>query len=238
MGAYGIIRIAMPTLPQGASGWQWLLVCIAILSILYGAFASLAQKDLKKMVAFSSISHMGMVLLGLATLGTIGIAAGAFQMFSHGLITAVLFMVCGVIQHKAGTREIAKLGGLAAKAPWLATFIMIGFMASLGLPGLVGFAAEFTIFFATWQAWNYLLLIPIISVAITAAYYIWAMQRTIFGPLTDRIDVSHLRDVNWFEAAPLAALCAAIILFGLYPNLIFDFMRPAADGLKILLGVI
>jgi len=236
MGAYGIIRIAMPTLPEGASGWQWLLLAIAILSILYGAFASLAQKDLKKLVAFSSISHMGMVLLGLATLGTVGIAAGSFQMFSHGLITAVLFMVCGVIQHKAGTREIAKLGGLAIKTPWLATFIMIGFMASLGLPGLVGFAAEFAIFLSTWQTWNYLLLIPIMSVAITAAYYIWAMQRTIFGPLTDKIDVSHLRDVDWYEAAPLAALCAAIILFGLYPNLIFDFMRPAADGLAGLLG--
>ena len=108
--------------------------------------------------------------------------------------------------------------------------MMIGFMASLGLPGLVGFVAEFTIFFATWQTWNYLLLIPIISVAITAAYYIWAMQRTIFGPLTDRIDTSHLHDVNWFEAAPLAALCGFIILFGLYPNLIFDFIMPSRIG--------
>ena len=88
----------------------------------------------------------------------------------------------------------------------------------MGLPGLSGFVAEFAIFFATWQTWNYLLLIPIISVAITAAYYIWAMQRTIFGPLTDRIDTSHLRDVNWFEAAPLAMLCAIIILVGLYPE--------------------
>ncbi|MDD1770818.1 MAG: NuoM family protein [Methanomassiliicoccales archaeon] len=238
MGSYGLLRVALPTLPSGAQELQWLLLTIAILSILYGAFASLAQKDLKKMVAFSSISHMGMVLLGIATLGTIGIAAGAFQMFAHGLITAVLFMVCGVVQHKAGTREISKLGGLAIKLPWLATFMMIGFMASLGLPGLVGFAAEFTVFFATWQTWQYLLLIPIASVAITAAYYIWAMQRTIFGPLTDKIDTSHLKDVNWYEAAPLAALCILIILFGLFPGAMFDIIRPAADAVAHLFPVV
>ncbi len=229
MGSYGLLRVALPTLPSGAQELQWLLLVVAILSILYGAFASLAQKDLKKMVAFSSISHMGMVLLGIATLGTIGIAAGAFQMFAHGLITAVLFMVCGVVQHKAGTREISKLGGLAIKLPYLATFMMIGFMASLGLPGLVGFAAEFSIFFATWQTWTYLLLIPIASVAITAAYYIWAMQRTIFGPLTDRIDTSHLKDVNWYESAPLAVLCALVIFFGLLPGLMFNIITPAAS---------
>ena len=239
MGAYGIIRVALPSVPQGAQQLQWLIVLIAILSILYGAFASLAQRDLKKMVAFSSISHMGLVLLGIATFSTMGIAAGVFQMFSHGLITAVLFMVCGVVQHKTGTREIAKLGGLAAKLPWFATFMMIGFLASLGLPGMVGFAAEFTIFFAAWSylTW-YVLFFAIASVAITAAYYIWAMQRSLFGPLTDRIDTSHLHDVNWYEAAPLAVLCALIILFGLFPGPLFDFIRPAAGGIAHLFGVI
>jgi proton-translocating NADH-quinone oxidoreductase chain M len=236
MGSYGIIRVALPILPQGAQDLQWLLIVVAILSIMYGAFASLAQRDLKKMVAFSSISHMGMVLLGIATLGTIGITAAVFQMFAHGLITAVLFMVCGVVQHKAGTREIAKLGGLATRLPWLATFMMIGFMASLGLPGLIGFAAEFSIFTATWIHWTYLLLIPIASVAITAAYYIWSMQRTLFGPLTDRIDTAHLHDVNWYETVPLAVLCAFIILFGLYPSLIWNVIGPTATQLGHLFG--
>jgi proton-translocating NADH-quinone oxidoreductase chain M len=236
MGSYGLIRIALPILPQGAHDLQWLLLLVAILSILYGAFASLAQRDLKKMVAFSSISHMGMVLLGIATLGTIGITAAVFQMFAHGLITAVLFMVCGVVQHKAGTREISKLGGLAARLPWFATFMMIGFMASLGLPGLIGFAAEFSLFTATWLTWNYLLLIPIASVAITAAYYIWSMQRTIFGPLTDRIDTAHLHDVNWYETVPLAVLCGLIILFGLYPSLIWNLIGPSVAPMVPLLG--
>ncbi len=237
MGSYGIIRVAIPTLPEGAQELQWLLIFIAVLSILYGAFASLAQKDLKKMVAFSSISHMGLVLLGFATFSAVGIAAGVFQMFAHGLITAVLFMVCGVAQHIAGTREIPKLGGLAQKMPWYATFMMIGFMASLGLPGLVGFAAEMPIFFSYANLggeWNWLIILPIASVAITAAYYIWSMQRVLFGPLTDRIDTHHLHDVSWYEAAPLAALCALIIFFGLQPGYIYDFIRPVAEALSAL----
>jgi proton-translocating NADH-quinone oxidoreductase chain M len=237
MGSYGLIRIAIPTLPDGARELQWLIIIVAIASILYGALASLAQKDLKKMVAFSSISHMGIVLLGFATFSAVGIAAGVFQMFAHGLITAVLFMVCGVTQHIAGTREIPKLGGLATKMPWFATFMMIGFLASLGLPGLVGFAAEMPVFFAYGfmnGAWNWLILIPIASVVITAAYYIWSMQRVLFGPLTEKIDTSHLHDVSWYEAAPLIALCAFIIFFGLQPGLIYDFIRPVAEAISAL----
>ncbi len=235
MGSYGLIRVAIPTLPEGARELQWLIIIVAIVSILYGALASLAQKDLKKMVAFSSISHMGIVLLGFATFSAVGIAAGVFQMFAHGLITAVLFMVAGVTQHIAGTREIPKLGGLAQKMPWFAAFMMIGFMASLGLPGLVGFAAEMPVFFSYGfmnGEWNWLILIPIASVVITAAYYIWSMQKVLFGPLTEKIDTSHLHDVSWFEAAPLAALCVLIIFFGLQPGLIYDFIRPVAEAIS------
>jgi proton-translocating NADH-quinone oxidoreductase chain M len=238
MGAYGLVRIALPTLPEGAEAFVPIMLAIAILSILYGAFASLAQRDLKKMVAFSSISHMGIVLLGFATLSEIGIAAGVFQMFAHGLITAVLFMMCGVVQHKAGTRDIPLLGGLAPKIPTAATFMTIGFLASLGLPGMVGFVAEFSVFAATFDAFGWLLILPIISVAITAGYYLWALQRTMFGPLTDKIDLSHLKDVSWYEAAPLAVLCVLIVVFGLLPGLAFDMIRPATEIVTGLLGVI
>jgi NADH-quinone oxidoreductase subunit M len=238
MGSYGLIRVAIPTLPEGAVECQLLLVFVAILSILYGALASLAQRDLKKLVAFSSISHMGIVLLGFATFSAVGMAAGVFMMFAHGLITAVLFMICGVVQHIAGTREINKLGGLTPKMPYYATFVMIGFLASLGLPGLVGFAAEMPVLFSYGYQngeWNWLVFLPIASVVITAAYSIWAMQRVLFGPLTDKINTSHLHDVSWFEAAPLVVLCAFIIFFGLQPNLIYDFLRPVAEALSALL---
>ncbi|HEY3421372.1 MAG TPA: NADH-quinone oxidoreductase subunit M [Methanomassiliicoccales archaeon] len=235
MGSYGIIRICLPTLPYGANQYQIVMVIIAIVSILYGAIMCLAQKDLKKMVAYSSISHMGIVMLGIATLGELGIAAAVFQMFAHGLITAVLFMMCGIVGHHVGTRNMPRLGGLAAKMPYAAVFMMIGFMASLGLPGMVGFLAEFSVFVATFDAFGWLLLLPIISVAITAAYYIWAMQKTLFGPLTKEVDLEHVHDITWFEAAPLVILSALIVLFGILPALIFDYITPSV---KLLTAVV
>lgn len=236
MGSYGIIRVAFPALPDGAHEWQWVMVILAILSIVYGAVMCIAQKDLKKMVAYSSISHMGIVMLGFATFTELGIAAGVFQMFSHGLITAVLFMMCGVMQHKVGTRNIPRLGGLAAKMPYAAVFMMIGFLASLGLPGMVGFVPEFSVFTATFDAFGWLLLIPVCSVALTAAYYIWAMQRTLFGPLTDQVDTEHIHDLYWFETLPLAVLSGLIILFGIFPALVLDYIRPALATVLGLLG--
>ena len=211
------------------------MVIIAIISILYGAIMCLAQKDLKKMIAYSSISHMGIVMLGIATLGQLGIAAAVFQMFAHGLITAVLFMMAGIVGHHVGTRNMPRLGGLAAKMPYAAVFMMIGFMASLGLPGMVGFLAEFSVFTATFDSFGWLLLLPIISVAITAAYYIWAMQRTLFGPLTKEVDVDHIHDLSWFETAPLVVLTGLIVLFGMLPSLIFDYITPSV---KILTAVV
>ncbi|MEM2944580.1 MAG: NADH-quinone oxidoreductase subunit M [Methanomassiliicoccales archaeon] len=237
MGSYGIIRIALPTLPVGASTLMPLMLAIAILSILYGSLVCLAQKDLKKMVAFSSISHMGIVLLGISTGSQLGIAAAVLQMFSHGLITAVLFMMCGVVQHKVGTREIPLLGGLAQKMPIAATFMTIGFLASLGLPGMIGFVAEFSVFVATFDSYAWILFLPIASVAITAGYYLWALQRTMFGPLTDKIDLTHAHDTNWYEAIPLAILAILIVFFGMFPSVVMDFITPSASVISAALGV-
>jgi proton-translocating NADH-quinone oxidoreductase chain M len=236
MGGYGIIRVAIPTLPTGADELQILMAVIAIASILYGAILCLAQKDLKKMVAYSSISHMGFVLLGFATFTSLGIVAGVFQMFAHGLVTAVLFMMCGVVQHKCGTRLIPKLGGLSSKMPIAATMMTVGFLASLGLPGLVSFAAEFMVFASMFSTWGLWLLLPIVSVAITAGYYLWALQRSMFGPLTDKIDTSHLHDVDWYEGVPVGTLIALIALFGVFPSLIFQYINPAVEIVTRILG--
>lgn len=236
MGGYGIIRVAIPTLPEGADTLQLVMAVIAIASILYGALLCLAQKDLKKMVAYSSISHMGFVLLGFATFSSIGIVAGVFQMFAHGLVTAVLFMMCGVVQHHCGTRLISSLGGLSKKMPIAATLMTIGFLASLGLPGLVSFAAEFMVFASMFNTWSLWLFLPILSVAITAGYYLWALQRSMFGPLTDKIDTSHLHDVTWYEGAPVSVLILLIALFGVLPSLVFQFINPAVGIVLPLLG--
>jgi NADH-quinone oxidoreductase subunit M len=236
MGSYGIIRVCVFTFPNITLEAQVLIAVIGVVSMIYGAFACLAQTDLKKMVAYSSISHMGIVLLGIATLTDLGMAAAVFQMFAHGLITAVLFMTCGMFQHKMGTREIPLLGGLAPKVPILATVMMIGFMASLGLPGLVGFVAEFSVLTATFDWAGLWVLIPIASVALTAAYYLWAMQRSIFGSLTTKIDTEHIHDSYWFETVPLAVLIGLIALFGIYPRLVMDIIVPSIP--RILTGVI
>lgn len=242
MGSYGIIRVCLEVLPEGANYWQVVMVIIAVVAILYGAYACIAQRDLKKMVAFSSISHMGMVLLGIACLSEIGIEFAIFQMFAHGLITAVLFMVCGMAGHNLGTREIPLLGGIASKLPLFAAFMMFGFMASLGLPGLVGFWAEFGIIFAFFEYsvsidMMWLVVFCLISLLLTAGYYLWAMQRTLFGKLTTKIDVAHIHDVARPEALVLGVLCALIALFGFWPDLALGFIGDYVSNM-VSFGVI
>jgi len=227
MGGYGLIRVAIPTLPDGATTLAPVMAIIGVASIIYAAVVCLAQKDLKKMVAYSSISHMGFVMVGFATLGEVGLLFGVFQMFAHGLVTAVLFMSCGVVQHHAGTRMIPLLGGISDKMPKLAALMTAGFLASLGLPGLVSFAAEFSIFYAIYNSWNPLFLIPIVSVAITAAYYLWALQRSMFGTLTTEIETKDIHDANWYESIPMSVLVALIALFGLFPMIMVSRMGDA-----------
>lgn len=243
MGSYGIIRVCLEALPQGAVEWQPIMFAIGILAMIYGAYACIAQKDLKKMVAFSSISHMGMVMIAMACLSETGIQFAIFQMFAHGLIAAVLFMVCGLAGHNIGTRDIPLLGGLAGKIPLLSTFMMFGFMASLGLPGLVGFVAEFGIIFSFYDYavsvdMIWLIAFCLLSLLLTAGYYIWAMQRTLFGRLTTKIDTSKIHDVNRPEAIALVALCALIALYGLWPDLALSYLDGYASSLASVLGVI
>ena len=241
MGSYGIIRICLEVFPEAAINWQWVMIAIGLASMVYGAYACIAQKDLKKMVAYSSISHMGLVLLGIAMLSPAGITFAVLQMFAHGLISAVLFMVCGFVGHSLGTRDIPLLGGLAGKLPYMSAFMMFSFMASLGLPGLVGFVAEFGVLFSFWEFLSgseYAILIALgpIYMMLTAGYYMWAMQRTLFGKETDKVDLAKAHDVNRTEAVAMGILCALIALFGIMPLLATDFIMPYADYLVAIIG--
>ncbi len=238
MGSYGIIRVCVEALPAGLEYWQWVIIAIAILSIIYGAYGCIAQSDLKKMVAFSSISHMGMVMLGIGCGTEAGIMFAIFQMFAHGLITGILFMVCGMTGHKVGTREIPLLGGLAGKMPIYATFMMIGFMASLGLPGLVGFWGEFPLIFAFYdfiqaQDLLWMILFCLLSLMLTAGYYLWAMQRTLFGPETTKIDLTHAHDVSKTEGIALAVLVVLVAFFGVWPDAALSFIEPYTSSLVL-----
>jgi len=242
LGGYGLIRFNVQMLPTVAGDLYWLLALVGIISILYGAFVCIVQDDLKRLVAFSSVSHMGFVTLGIAA-GVYGFSAGGgygrgavlgfsgaiFQMFAHGLVSAALFMVAGSLGHMIGTRKISELGGIAKRAPRVATFMMISFLASLGLPGLVGFVAEFSVFVGVYAAFGLLVFVPVLTVILTAAYFIWAMQRAIFGPPNPRWEA--MPDLHRFEVAPLAVLTVAFAVFGILPILIFNLISAWSQGI-------
>lgn len=225
LGGYGLVRVNMQMMPDATLELYWLTLSVGVLSILYGAIVCLAQDDLKRMVAFSSVSHMGFVTLGMAIGArgsTLGLSGAIFQMFAHGLISAAMFMVAGSVGHKVGTRNISELGGLSKRAPVLTTFMVTAFLASLGLPGLVGFVAELTVFLGTYETFGLFLALPITTVALTAAYYIYALQRSVFGPVNERLGV--VPDAHGFEAVPLSVLVALFAVFGLMPAILFDMI--------------
>ena len=241
MGSYGIIRICLnPALFGDAfEFWQPIMIGLGIFAMVYGAYACIAQNDLKKMVAYSSISHMGMVLVGMGCMSETGIQFAIFQMFAHGIISGVLFMVCGIAGHNFGTRDMRLLGGLASKFPAFALFMMFGFMASLGLPGLMGFVAEFGLLFGLWSylvehSLEWLIVFGLLDMMLTAGYYLWAMQKTIFGKLTERIDVEHCHDIASHEVIVLAVLCGMIALFGIMPSIAMDFITPYSLGINLI----
>jgi proton-translocating NADH-quinone oxidoreductase chain M len=220
LGGYGLIRWAVEVLPSGLHSVQPLLFVIAFLTIIWGSVLSLAQRDIKRMVAYSSINHMGIVLLAIALDSSLGLLAAVLLMFAHGIVSALLFMASGSLHHQYGTRDISTLGGITPSAPALSTMIMAGSLASLGLPALIGFPAEFTAFLATWNGLGYWVLIPLGVLVITAAFYLWMMQRVLFGP--PRAIPAQVHDVPWYEGAGMGLLVALTILFGILPGLLVN----------------
>lgn len=220
LGGYGLIRWAVEVLPNGFHSSQPLLFVIAFLTIVWGSVLSLAQRDLKRMVAYSSINHMGIVLLAIALNSSLGLLAAVLLMFAHGVVSALLFMVSGSVHHQYGTRDISSLAGITPSAPGLSTMIMAGSLASLGLPALIGFPAEFTAFLATWNALGYWVMIPLGVLVVTAGFYLWMMQRMLFGP-PKRVPAD-AHDVPWYEGTGMGLLVALTVLFGIVPSLLVN----------------
>ncbi|MCJ2554629.1 MAG: NADH-quinone oxidoreductase subunit M [Candidatus Thermoplasmatota archaeon] len=232
MGAYGLIRVNVQMIPEASTSLFWVFAVIGTISILYGAIVSLAQDDLKRLVANSSISHMGIVMLGIGASmyafnngspGVMGISGAIFQMFAHGLISAALFMLAGSVLHRLGTRNLSELGGIMNRMPLLSWLLILAFLASLGLPGLVGFVAEFTVFLGTYEAFGLWVLLPILTVVLTAAYYLWAVQRAVHGPF--RESLGEPRDIALYEILPLVVLAGLFALFGIFPAPLMDLFN-------------
>ena len=229
LGTYGFIRIAIPILPDAAKTWAPWIGLLAVIGIIYGALGCLAQKDLKRLIAFSSVAHMGFVMLGIATLSPYGVNAAVFGMVAHGLITGMLFFCAGSIQERFHTREIARLGGLLKQAPHLGWILGFCAFASLGLPGLAGFWGEFPAILAAFQpavglsitAFRSYMVVASIGTVFAAGYLLWMYQRTAFGVVKPEFEHEHIHDVHVPEYLAWAPMLVLILVFGLVPNLIF-----------------
>jgi NADH-quinone oxidoreductase subunit M len=237
LGTYGFIRIAIPILPGAARSWAPWIGLLAVIGIIYGALGCLAQRDMKRLIAFSSVAHMGFVMLGIATLTSFGINAAVFGMVAHGLITGMLFFIAGSIQERFGTRELARLGGLLLQAPRMGWILGFCAFASLGLPGLAGFWGEFPAILSAYQpaaglsltTFRVYMAVAAIGTVFAAGYLLWMLQRVAFGTVRDEFKAAHIHDVHIPEYLAWTPLLVGILLFGVFPHLIFH-MTDGAVG--------
>ncbi len=238
LGTYGFIRIAIPILPEAAVSWAPWIGLLAVIGIIYGALGCLAQTDMKRLIAFSSVAHMGYVMLGIATLTDFGINAAIFGMVAHGLITGMLFFIAGSVKERYHTLEIARLGGLLVQAPRMGWILGITTMASLGLPGLAGFWGEFPAILAAYQPapglseelFRVYMVIAAIGTVLAAAYLLWLLQRTAFGtPSEEFEDDPHIHDTVFTEWVAWTPMLILIVVLGFVPSLIFDVTNEPAS---------
>ena len=226
MGGYGMLRILVGIMPDTAQDYAVWLASLAAISILYGAIVTLRQTDLKRLIAYSSVSHMGYVLLGIAALGQVGLTGATLQMFSHGVITGLLFVMVGLIYDRAHTRSIDELSGLAHVTPVIATAMVMAGLASLGLPAMSGFVAEVTVFLGAAGRFQAATILAVIGILLTAGYMLWMVQRVMFGPKNPRW--AALPDAtSWWEQVPMAAMLAVILAVGIYPARLVDVIDQA-----------
>jgi len=217
MGTYGFLRFNMPLFPEAAHYFVPLFCILAIIGIVYGALVSMVQPDLKRLIAFSSVSHLGFVMLGLFAFNMQGVQGGVIQMINHGLSTGALFLIVGCIYERRHTRLIADFGGLSTPMPVFATIFMIVALSSIGLPGLNGFVGEFLILLGSFQVNKLYAAISATGVIFAACYMLWMFQRVMFGKVTNEKNM-HLKDLSWREIGYFAPLLLFIVWIGVYPN--------------------
>ncbi len=231
MGTYGILRINFPMLPEATADFAFLFLgALGALNIIYGALCAMAQKDLKKLVAYSSVSHMGYVMLGMATFTSQGINGAVLQMFNHGTITGMLFLLVGVIYDRAHHRDVDGFGGLAAIMPVYTGVTAVAFFASMGLPGLSGFISEVLVLLGAWQKYPILTILGASGVVLTAGYLLWTIQRIYLGPTNEKYKT--LPEINGRELFTLVPLAIIVVILGVYPNAMLDLLRSSLDQLN------
>ena len=233
MGLYGLMRFPLPLLPVATHQLIGYIAVIAMINIVYGAFCSLAQTDIKRMIAYSSVNHMGYAMLGMASLSTIGFNGAVLQMVNHGIITGALFMLVGVLYDRAHTRDVNAFGGLGAKLPVYTGFMTVACFASLGLPLLAGFVSEFLCFLGGFQVYPILTTVSLIGVLITAAFFLIMIKKVFLGTFNTKWE--NLKDMDARELIATIPLCVLMVLFGIVPSLLLTPMNATLTHLVDLL---
>jgi len=230
MGGYGFLRFSIPMFPLATADFTWLIFTLSVIAIIYTSLVALMQEDMKKLIAYSSVAHMGFVTMGMFALNNFGVQGAIFQMLSHGLVSGALFLCVGVIYDRMHTREIAAYGGLVNRMPHYAVVFMIFTLANVGLPVTSGFVGEFLILLGTFQSNSLVAFLATTGVVLSAAYALWLYRRVIFGTL-DKESLKTLLDLSSREKLILYPLVAAVIFFGVYPTPIFDVTQASVDAL-------
>jgi NADH-quinone oxidoreductase subunit M len=238
LGGYGALRAATWLLPEGAKEYANIIILLSAIAILYGAFATMMQKDLKYMNAYSSVSHCGFVLLGIGMLTKTAMNGAVMQMVSHGLMTALFFAVIGMIYERTHTRSISEMGGLMKTMPFIMTILFISGLCSLGLPGLSGFVAEMTIFMGAWEHTDAFHRVATIaacmSIVVTAVYILRAIGQIAMGPI--KAEFSALADATWYEKSAAVLLIVGILAIGIAPFWLNELIDPATSVIMSRLG--
>jgi len=239
MGGYGMLRLCVSIFPAVAHKYAVILVILAVVNVLYGAAVTLRQTDLKRLIAYSSISHMGYVLLGIFALGQVSLVGASLQMFSHGIITGLLFAMAGLVMHNAGERDLRKLGGLARQMPIIAVIFSVAGLAALGLPTTSGFAAEFLVFVGSYSSTvvsgiQVYTILGVLGIVITAGYILWMLQRVFYGQVLERFNKAY--DADILERVYIFTFVAVIMLVGIYPAILTDVIKTGVMPIMGLLG--
>jgi NADH-quinone oxidoreductase subunit M len=235
LGAFAALRVGIMLLPEGAIYWKWVILGLATVNVVYGAFIAMVQTDMKYVIGFSSVSHMGLVMLGFATLNHDGMVGASVQMFSHGVMTALFFAAVGMVYDRAHTRQIPELGGMVKPLPWVAIAFIIGSLVSMGMPGFSGFVAEFPIFMGVWQVAPIVAIISSISIVITASYVMLVIRNAFFGEMPAQFE-GHITPISVLDKIAIVTLCGIMIVLGVFPAVMVPMVSTGIENVLKLLG--
>jgi NADH-quinone oxidoreductase subunit M len=235
LGTYGLIAVAIPLLPQGVEPFLPYVAAFGVINIIYGAFVAFLQPDLKALVAYSSIGTLGFILIGAASGNAVGLNGAVFQQVSHGLYSALLFILVGIIAARTGTRRIEDLGGLAARMPWAGGLLALGALAAMGLPGLAVFVSEFMSIMGVYATFPVQGVLAALGIILSAMYLLYMLARVIFGPI-ERPAYEEIGDAGPVEMASVVPLAVLLVVLGIFPALLISIQRPAVDAVITVIG--